>query len=241
MQPRWKACAAAVGAVVVLGVSLVFIQPAAAARAHRSATTAHRPSSISEMNVLLVASGNMECSNTSDGVKLTITTDRPKLVARLQQQAQARLDRLTQAPASGRHAHRGLGALIASGKLKASVQDLDNGVAVTFSSSDAALVQRLQSELPKAVAVHKAMAVIEARTRQLERVLASGKVTVDVHQTAGGVSVTFASSDPKLAAEIKDRLPACLADIAKNGQLIAQYREQASHTATGTGHTSGNK
>ena len=56
------------------------------------------------------------------------------------------------------------------------------------------------------VEARKALQAAVEQARQFDRLLASGKVTVNVQQTEGGVTVTISSSDPKLAAEIKDKL-----------------------------------
>jgi hypothetical protein len=247
MKVTWKALAAAVGAAVVLGVSLVSIHPAAAAtRADRAATAAtervkkekpaaekpraekaaaEKATGAGEMNLLLLAAGDIQCANVIDGVKLTITSDQPRLVARIQEQAQGRVDKLEQAAAGGKRAGnpQSLAGMIASGRLKASAQNTADGAVVTLSSSDATVVKELQTALPEMIAARKAIQAAAEQARQFQQMLATGRITLSVQQSAGGVTVSIASSDPRLASEIQAKLPAYFEGLAKNAKLIEQY------------------
>ena len=91
------------------------MQPAAAAtrRARRplrlpaGQPALRGPQRAAALNVLVAEQGNVECANTPDGVKLTVTTDQPRLVARLQEQANNRVDRLDQTAAAAASAPPG--------------------------------------------------------------------------------------------------------------------------------------
>jgi len=204
---------------LALSLGLALAQPAAAAqKAQRPA--AEKPARAAGLEMLMMEQGNIEVANTADGVRLTVTTDQPKQVARLQDLVRNRIARLEQG--AGR---AGLPAMVASGELKLGTEDIDSGVAVTVSSTNPQTVSRLQAELPRLVEARKAMQAAAEQARQFDRLLASGKVAVSVKPIDGGVTVSITSDDPRLAAEIKDRLPAYFEGMTQRAQLMKQDTE----------------
>ncbi len=79
---------------------------------------------------------------------------------------------------------------------------------------------KLQAELPKLIEVRKAMQAAVEQARQFDRLVASGKVALNVQQTATGVTVSLSSDDPNLAAEIKDKVPAYFDALKQRAQLM---------------------
>ncbi len=227
MGSTWKFSAAAAVAAIVLGVSMTLTQPAAAAaRAGREAgaNRANRPAAertggAAEFGVLLTEQGNVECANTAQGVKLTITTDDAKQVARLQEQVATRVNRIGQAVGRAGKTE-GLAGMIQSGEVKVAAQNIDNGVVVTVDSTNAEMAGKLQVELPKLIEVRKAVQTAVEQAREFDRLVSSGKVAFNVQQTATGVTVSLSSDDPNLAAEIKAKVPAYFDALKQRAQLM---------------------
>jgi hypothetical protein len=229
MRSIWTRGAVIGAAALALGVGLMLAQPAGAAT-KGGQQAAEKPAADRGLGLLLTERGDVKATNTADGVRLTVTTDQPNQVQKLQEQVRNRVARLSQAAGRGAKA-QGMMGLIASGELKVSAQDVDKGAVVTLSSSNADLVQRLQAEAPRLIEARKAAsaagpeklrAVLE-QTRQADRLLASGKVKIDVKQTDRGIVVNVVSEDPKLAAEIRDELPAYFEDLPGRAKLMDQW------------------
>jgi len=117
--------------------------------------------------------------------------------------------------------------LIVSGQLVLSARDVDAGVAITFSSKNADVVERLQTEVPRLVEAYNegAGTVNPEQMRAANRLLASGKVKIEVEPGTHGITVRVASDDPQLVKQIKALLPAYFQGLSQRARMMERMQQ----------------
>jgi hypothetical protein len=190
--------------------------------------------------LLLIGEGvKAEVSNTDNGVNLTITAAEAEEVPKVQGRAQMGVKRLQEAAERARKpegaeggppvARRGILKLLAAGTVEIGVENVENGVVVSFTSDKPGVAANLQEKMPEwvATAQQRGQQMDEAMrrwqyTRQALAVLAKEEVTLEVKEVENGLVVTVTADDPEIAEQIKQRL----SDYFKGQKDFAKAMEQ---------------
>ena len=152
--------------------------------------------------------------NTEAGIDVTITTDED--VQELQNEVQENLDEFLKAiaemparqPEGDRPAF--LPFQLMHGEATVTMENVENGVVLSFDSKDPEVVQQIQEGAPQ-------MQERAARMRQMRQqwqtrqqaheILSQENVTIQTVKTDGGVVVTVTSDDPETQAKLQELLP----------------------------------
>jgi len=159
--------------------------------------------------LLTSPTANVEVVNTDNGVDVRLTAEEKLYFPRMQQIARAWVEQVNryrsaeERPAAPPPAGSGavLG-LIASGKVKLTAENLDNGVVLRFTTEDAELVKEIQQRVGTWVTQTRSAAQIQ----QALAVLANDKVKLEVKKTDKGITVLVTSDDPELIEQIQTKL-----------------------------------
>jgi hypothetical protein len=125
--------------------------------------------------------------------------------------------------------------LLATGDVEIGVEEIDDGIVVSFSSDDPETVKALQEQMPQWVATAREAGQRQRqgaeRRRQMQaarELLANEAVKLEVEETENGILVKVTSDDPELAAQVKENLTAYFeaqAEIARRaGQMGGRGR-----------------
>ena len=235
MRSAWKMGLMAGAVALMLGAGLTFAASAGQAAAAKPA----KADGLAGLGALIPAGATATSANTDKGVNLILTADQPDQVPRVQKEATARVTKLS--GAAGRAAKRrpeGLAGLIASGAVKLNAENFDKGVVVAFTSDNADAVSQLQTDIPQMIEAHAAMATPAEKvlaaledTAPANQLLASGKVKINVKETAKGVVVEVYTDDPKLALQLRDRMLTYFEGMPDRAKLIEQWLSASGNVA----------
>ena len=234
MRGVWKMALMAGAAALMLSAGLAM---AAAGRQGVAADGAARPMGPNGLIMLMPEGANVQVTNIDKGVRLNLTAEQPDQVRRIQTTVANRAAALGEAQGrgAGRRAEGVLG-MVASGEVKLTTDYIDTGAVLILTSENAEVVKQIQTEVAAAVQARQAGAagaermrtVLEQMRPALEQaraadaLLASGQVKIDVKETDKGVVVQIISDDPKVAKELKDRLPTYFQGLPERAKLMEQ-------------------
>jgi uncharacterized alkaline shock family protein YloU len=169
-------------------------------------------------------------ANTAKGVDVTLTAAKAEDVGKLQDSVQQDVMNLQQmrermaqqagnaprAPQGG----RGGMALLFSEDVNVTTKKIDNGVVISLTSDKPEVVQQLQQSIPQMVEMRTRM----EQARQAAALLANPDVKMEVKQTDSGITVTYTSTNPDLAKQIQEKLPAYLEQQKEFARNAAQWQ-----------------
>jgi hypothetical protein len=230
------------GAVAVLaGAGLAFAQ-----RQERA-----RPGG-APLTWLTAGADEVNVENIDNGVRVTSTVEGERSVGSLQARVAQVVNALGNLPARMAEAHGAAGrrggppgvmGLVLAGKVDLNAEDVDNGVAVEFTSDDAEVVQQLRQQVPQAVERAETapsgrpgapgMRGIMAQQRNAMNVLAAEGVSVEVAETEKGIQVDVTSENPELAAKIKQDVAAYFDGLQHRSRMMLRMRHMRQQEGAG--------
>jgi hypothetical protein len=171
--------------------------------------------------LLTIEETEVTVANVDGGVELTITTENPDAVERLQQGVargvqgiQRILEGIGDRQGNRRFAAVGFWGVLRGGEVALAVANVEKGVVLSIMSQNADVVKNLQDNMPQWVeqARDRRKRMDEARRRatlqaEVNRLIANEKIRIEFERTDDGLTVKFVSDDPELSKKLQEMMP----------------------------------
>lgn len=151
-----------------------------------------------------IKGASMKVTNTGDGVKITLTSDKPEVVKALQEHA---------SQCAARRAEMGMGFPMTDAVIKAT--NLDNGVEIALSSDKSEVVTALQAQAAQCAARRESAGMGRGCGKMGHGSMGAGcpmkGATMKVATLPNGATITLTSDDPEVAKAIQAHAAQCAA------------------------------
>jgi len=151
---------------------------------------------------------SMKVANTGNGVRITLTSDKPEVVKALQEHA-------TQC--ATKRAEMGMGFPMTDAAIKAT--NLDNGVEISLSSNKSEVVTALQEHAAQCAAQREKGGMAQGCGKMGHGAMGADcpmkGATMQVATLANGATVTLTSDDPEVVKAIQAHAAQCAARHGK--------------------------